>query len=137
MIVADVNLLAYLLIPAVQTAEAVAVYRRDPDWAMPYIWRSEFRNVLATYMRVRNLPLADAEIIWESAAAAVRESEHEPDPRLILALCRQYAITAYDAEYLSLARQQRVPLVTFDKKLQKSALGEVLSVSQFLRGSRA
>ena len=51
MIVADTNLIAYLLIDGTFTNEARAVYEKDQDWVAPSSWRSEFRNVLVLSLR--------------------------------------------------------------------------------------
>ena len=45
MIVVDSNVLAYLYLPGEHTAEAEALLVREPDWAAPVLWRSEFRNI--------------------------------------------------------------------------------------------
>ncbi len=57
MIVADTNLIAYLLIPGQKTALAQAVFQQDPAWIAPFLWRSEFRNIPALYMRQSQLAL--------------------------------------------------------------------------------
>ena len=60
MIVADVNLVAYLLLGGPEQAAAERAMQRDPVWAAPLLWRSEFRSVLAAFMRQRDLSVSDA-----------------------------------------------------------------------------
>ncbi|MGZ5446412.1 MAG: hypothetical protein ACXWLY_31220 [Thermoanaerobaculia bacterium] len=55
MIVADTNLVAYLLIEGDKTAAARAVWKKDSRWMLPTLWRSEFLNVLTTAVRSRVL----------------------------------------------------------------------------------
>lgn len=54
MIVVDSNILAYLYLPGEFTVAAETLLEREPEWAAPPLWRSEFRNILAGYMR-RNM----------------------------------------------------------------------------------
>lgn len=51
MIVVDTNVLAYLYLPGEYTAVAEVLLERDPDWAAPVLWRSEFRIILAGHIR--------------------------------------------------------------------------------------
>jgi hypothetical protein len=44
MIVADASLLVHLLIPSPDSALAEGVYRKDPKWSAPVLWRSELRR---------------------------------------------------------------------------------------------
>ena len=48
MIVVDVNVLAYLLIPGKYTEAAVELLGEDSAWVVPRLWRSELRNILET-----------------------------------------------------------------------------------------
>jgi hypothetical protein len=50
MIVVDTNVISYLLLPGALTPLAQAAARQAP-WSAPFLWRSEFRNVLAVYVR--------------------------------------------------------------------------------------
>jgi predicted nucleic acid-binding protein len=60
MIVVDSNVLAYLYLPGEYTSAAEALLERDPDWASPILWRSEFRNILAGYVRRKDISLEQA-----------------------------------------------------------------------------
>ncbi len=132
MIVADVNLVAYLLISGEHTEDSRAVLRQDGEWAFPYLWRSEFRNILAMHIQHRGMSLSDASLLWDSAASLARNHEYAVDPQVILKLVASHPLTAYDAEYVALAEYLRVPLITFDHKLQAAAPGTALSAEEFI-----
>ena len=51
MIVADTNTIAYLYINSEKSAQAEQLLMREPRWIAPSLWKSEFRNVLALYLR--------------------------------------------------------------------------------------
>lgn len=133
MIVADVNLVAYLLISGEHTEQARAVLRRDAVWAFPYLWRSEFRNVLAMHIQHRGMSLHDASLLWDNAAALARHHEYTVEAQAVLGLVARQPLTAYDAEYVALARHLHVPLITFDQKLQSAVPKVAISAERFLQ----
>lgn len=51
MIVVDVNVIAYLLIDGPETPNVEDLLVWDAEWAVPLLWRSEWRSVLAGYLR--------------------------------------------------------------------------------------
>lgn len=57
MIVVATNILAHLYLLTDQSASADNLLAADPDWAVPVLWRSEFRNILAGYLRRGSLTL--------------------------------------------------------------------------------
>ena len=115
MIVADTNLISYLLIPGDKSSRAETVLMRDAEWAAPLIWRSELRNVLTLYMRHQNMTLSQAQQTMGKAESILRRNEYVVPSDLILELTAKNQISAYDAEFVVLAAQLQVFLVTFDK----------------------
>lgn len=45
-----------------------------------------------------------------------------PDPHVVISLARAHGLTCYDASYLAIALQLRVPLATLDDHLRRAAL---------------
>lgn len=117
MIVVDSNVLAYFYLPGEFTEAAEHLFERDPDWNAPILWRSEFRNILAGYMRRGTLTFEQACELQMEAEALLDGAEHEPDSRRVLDLVRRSNCTAYDCEFIAVAEAQRAPLWTMDSKL--------------------
>ena len=120
MIVVDTNILAYLLLPGRQTEAAEALLEADPDWAAPRLWRSELRNVLATYVRSNLLDLSDAGILFARAAAIIGADEYEADSLEVLRLAKESGCSGYDCEFVAIAEFLDVKLVTADAKLARA-----------------
>lgn len=117
MIVVDSNVLAYLYLPGEHTAAAEALLEKDSDWAAPVLWRSEFRNILAGYMRRKTLTLAQACELQSEAEGLLLGSEFEVDSEAVLELVRDSDCSAYDCEFVALAIKLDTTLFTMDKKL--------------------
>lgn len=120
MIVVDTNVLAYLYLPTEFSANAEALLERDPRWVAPLLWRSEFRNILAGYLRRGSLRFEQVLALQEEAEALLADHEYEVDARAVLELVRDSDCSAYDCEFVALAMQLGVPLVTMDRKLLKA-----------------
>jgi len=119
-IVVDTNILAYALLPYEHSAQADALFRSDPEWVAPILWRSEFRNLLAGYLRRRTLTFDEVLKVQAEAEAMLAGNEHEVDSRRVLELVRDSDCTAYDCEFVSLAMRLGVKLVTMDSRLLKA-----------------
>lgn len=117
MIVVDTNLIVGLYIPGDKSEAAESVFSKDPHWTAPLLWRSEFRNVLAMGVRRKMFVLDDACLIMEEAERLMREDEYEVPSAHILELAAQSGCSAYDCEFVALARQLGVPLVTWDREI--------------------
>lgn len=135
MIVADVNLIAYLVLGGPEQPLAQRVLERDPSWAAPLLWRSEFRNVLAAFMRQRGLSISDA---WRAQGLAdelLAGQEFTVPGERVLALVAASACSAYDCEYVALAEELAVPLVTADRQLLRAFPDRAISPKDFVAGA--
>lgn len=117
MIVADTNILAYFYIEGEHSAAAATLYEHDPQWAVPPLWRSEFRNILAGYLRRGTFTFAEALARQLAAEAQLAKSEYQVDSQQILNLIRDSNCSAYDCEFVALAIALNTKLVTLDAKL--------------------
>lgn len=117
MIVVDTNIIAYLLIAGERTAQVRKILQRDPQWAAPLLWRSEFRSVLAFYMKQESLSLAEAILIAEEAETLMQGGEYEVKAARTLSLVANSRCSAYDCEFAALAEELGVPLVTSDSRI--------------------
>ena len=117
MIVVDTTVLAYLYLPGEYTAIAESLLDRDPEWAAPMPWRSEFRNILAGFMRRGRLNFQQAASVQREAESLLAGSEFDVDSLSVLELVRDSDCSAYDCEFIALAVKLESKLVTLDKKL--------------------
>ena len=118
MIVVDSNVFAYLYLPGDYTDKAEALLEHDADWAAPLLWRSEFRNILAGYMRRKTLTFEVARELQLEAESLLAGGEHEVDSRLVLELVRDSDCSAYDCEFVALAMTLGVKRVQEAKRMR-------------------
>ncbi|MBV6394221.1 MAG: hypothetical protein KPEEDBHJ_03474 [Anaerolineales bacterium] len=132
MIVADTNLIVYLFINGDKTPLAQEVLAKDPHWIVPPLWRSEFRNVLAGHIR-RGMKLTQAKRIMEEALSTFESREVMPSSDKVLELISKSDCTSYDCEFIALAAQLDVPLVTADRQLLEQFPNSAKSLEDFLK----
>jgi len=117
MIVVDVNIVAYLFIAGDKTDEARRLAAADHEWRIPLLWRHEFLNVVATYVRHGGITVDEGKVLYQRAARYLAACEMPVDMERALELAAAHGCSAYDAQYAALAEALHVYLVTEDKKL--------------------
>ena len=128
-IVVDSKVVAYLYLPGEYTEHAEALLQRSPDWAAPVLWRSEFRNILAGYLRRRTITFDQGCALLREAESLLAGSEFEVDSESVLALVRDSDCSACDCGFVALATRLDTKLVTMDKKLLKAFPGRTLALN--------
>jgi len=131
MIVADANLLVYLVLPGERSEQAEAILLEDPTWVVPLLWVSELRSVMNRYMRSGELTLRQAVAAMERAASIVAGREAPVESRDVLELSSTSGCSTYDCEYVALARALGVKLVTSDREVLKAFPKLAISPDEF------
>lgn len=116
----DSNVLAYLYLSREHTERAESLLEHDADWAAPLLWRSEFRDILAGFIRRRTLTFEAARELQLEAESLLAGAEHEVDSRLVLELVRDSDCSACDCEFVALAVTLGTKLVTMGGKVLKA-----------------
>jgi predicted nucleic acid-binding protein len=117
MIVVDASVVVGILINGKHTAAATDLLIREQQWAAPLLIRHELQTVFATHMRLRDYDL-------RLALTALHDAEEIFGGRLydvatldVLELAQRSGCSAYDCEYVALAMDLGVPLLTLDRQL--------------------
>lgn len=115
MIVADTNLITGAYLPGQHTEAIRSVMMKDADWVAPYLWRSEIRNVLWHYLKHGRMSMDSAKRVAMLAEERMRGQEFWTPADRILDLSALSGCTSYDCEFVFVAMDLKVSLVTLDK----------------------
>jgi predicted nucleic acid-binding protein len=132
MILVDTNIICLRWLPSAETGLADALLQRDPHWASTMSWRWEFRNALAGYLRRGSLTISAATTICEKAESAMARSEFRARPRDVFDLVGQSSCTAYDCEFVAVARERGLQLITADREILREFPHIAVSLENFL-----
>jgi predicted nucleic acid-binding protein len=132
-IVVDTNVICYHWMASPHSASAEKALKKDPDWIAPLLWRSEFRNVLSGAVRHKLISAETAINIAEKAELQFVGREFIISSRAIMRLVVKSRCSAYDCEFVALAEEQRVPLLTFDRQILRDFPALAISLDKFVR----
>ncbi|NTV80033.1 MAG: type II toxin-antitoxin system VapC family toxin [Candidatus Aminicenantes bacterium] len=132
MIVVDTNIRFYLFAESDKSGLAERVLEKDREWLGPSLWRSEFRNALVKSIRNKLMDLGSALRIMAVAEAIMPDDGYDVASDDIIDLAAASGCSAYDAEFVVMARDLRVPLVTTDRELLEKFPETAISPERFL-----
>ena len=126
-----------ILIPAFVDAPISASARRvvDPKakWILPPLWRFEFTSAMVTLVRAGEIDSATAFGMMDDARTSVVNREVPVDQNQVLRTAVRYKISAYDAQYISLAEEYGTVCVTADEELLKKVPDHTISLARLLK----
>jgi hypothetical protein len=97
-IVANTNLIGYLLLPGPLRDVATQIFLRDRAWHAPLLWRSEFANTLLGFVRRGDFDLETALDLRNEAMLLMENMEHAVNGAQVMRLALLSGCTAYDCE---------------------------------------
>jgi predicted nucleic acid-binding protein len=130
-IVADTNVVAYLLIEGDRTRQAQALFAHDPNWKSEAFLLIEFSNILSRYLRIGAMNAKQAQALLGTAEKTLTGVVNLPHI-VALRLAEEFSVSAYDARFLGAAQALRSKLVTEDIRLRAAAPTLTLSIAEAL-----
>jgi predicted nucleic acid-binding protein len=130
-VLVDTNIIAYLMIRGDRTAAAQQLFERDSDWCSEAFVMVEFSNVIATYVRTGALTQAQGTKLLLDSQAHL-PTLHSVVNTQALETAMQFGISAYDARFISLARELKLKLITEDAKLRVAVPAWTMSLDDAL-----
>ena len=102
-------------------------------WGGAALWRSEFRNAVLNLTRARRLASGHAVTWAREAEIQMAGREYSVESHSVLTLATQSGCSAYDCEYVALAEDLDIPLVTFDEQVSRAFPDRALAPEAFIR----
>ena len=132
MIVVDTSVIASLWVPNDMEDLVYQVLRKDPDWVAPLLWRSELRNVMALYLRKNILELSTILLLMQEAEQLMESHAYQVNSTQVLQLVQHSSCSSYDCEFVALADDLGVQLVSFDNQICREFSGIAVHPKKFV-----
>lgn len=114
MIVVDTNIIAFFVLPGPYTEFAERAAAKD-RWCAPVLWRAEFCNVLASYLRRNAISMEAARQHLAKAERLMWNRDYQVRLSVVLDCIEQSNRSAYDCHFVALAMEFGIKLVTTDE----------------------
>ncbi len=134
MIVVDTNVVVALVVGGPYEAAADRLYERDSEWTAPPILKSELRNVLIGYVRRGDISREQAVALFDEASHVLGDRVIDAPHSDVIEVALNCGLTAYDAEFVVVARLLGVSLATADRAILRSAPDVAAPLSTFANG---
>jgi len=111
----------------------VAVMRRiaDEGAVVPALWPTEVGNGLQMAVRKKRITVPERDEILATLRRLPIEVDTPPPLEVWgapVGLAHRHTLTVYDAAYVALAFERRLPLATLDDAMRRAALAEGVTV---------
>ena len=132
MIIADNNIIVPIFLDEPHSSTCEELYEKEARWITPYLWQSEFKHVLTRSVKIEQFTIEGARQVFETADSAFSPLQQAVDHKQSFDLSLRYRLSGYDGEYVWLAENLQLPLVTFDKEVLKRASHVAVHPEEYL-----
>jgi predicted nucleic acid-binding protein len=136
MIIADASVVCFLFLEGELSGVIREIYEKDPDWMTPPILNHELLNIFAALGAVEG-DVHGMEDLWREARGVLASRQQIPDPLRSLRLAIELGVSGYQAQYVALAEQQRLPLLTLDQRLLELLPKKTYTPQEYLESLRS
>ena len=133
MIVVDTNVMIRLVVGGADGTDAAMLFERETEWAAPSILMSELHNVLIGFVRRGTVTSEQAKAMSDDAAVVLGDRIASVSGHQVIDVALECGLTAYDAEFVALARALGVPLATLDNAVLHGAADVAVSLRTLVR----
>lgn len=130
MIVVDTNVMVRLVVGGPDGVEAARLFRVDPEWAAPALLFSELRNALIGMVRHGSVTLDQAKAMCDATALVLADRITSVPATQVIDIAHEHGLTAYDAEFVAVARTLGVRLATLDHQILRGAPDVAVPLAQ-------
>jgi predicted nucleic acid-binding protein len=135
MIVVDANVIVYAVVESERTALAKKIAAKDSRWILPPLWRFEVTSSLVTLIRGKALDSNRAATALREADELSSNREVAVQQQAVLDTALLFNLSAYDAQYIALARRFKIKCVTADQRILKNAPQFAISIEDAINNS--
>jgi len=114
------------------TAEVLSSRAKDKRWIAPSLWKSEVRNALTGHVRHGTFSLHEGFQRAVESENLMFETREMRDHHSILTVALESGCSAYDSEFIALALDTGLPLLTYDRKLINAFPGIAITPGDWL-----
>lgn len=132
MIVADTNLVVHLFTQTSLTSIAQQVLAKDSNWILPKLWQEEYANVLCKLARKGYLTSEEVISHFNYTTEQFKNNEISIDITKVIKTSLEYGITVYDANFISLAIDHNILVVTEDQEMLKKCPKLAVNMLNFI-----
>lgn len=131
MIVVDTNVMVRFVMVGEAAVDVVRLRERDREWTASNILLSELRNVLLGYIRRGEITPEKAKAMAGDAGRVLGSRIYDVPGDAVIDTALECGLTAYDAEFVTLARGLGVALVTMDAAILRGAADVAVPLEAF------